>query len=89
MKEFLDDNLVLERDFIGNEFSFMKNQITERILKPSIQVKKKKNIFIELPIRRKTKSTTDFSSLERIRIVLDGMIGELSKEQICKKEKIL
>ncbi len=88
MKEFLDDNLVLERSFIHQDFSFMKDEITDRLLKPTTQVKKKKNIFIELPIRRKTKKITDFSSLERIRIVVDGMIGELSKEEICKKEQI-
>ena len=88
MKEFLDDNLILERNILSEDFSFMKNQITDRLSNTNIEVKKKKNIFIELPIRKKTKKAEDFSSLDVIRIVVDGLIGELSKKDICKKENI-
>ncbi|RPD98000.1 sugar transferase [Aureibaculum marinum] len=36
----------------------------------------------------RNKQTSDFSSLERIRIVVDSFIGDLSEKEICKKEGI-
>ncbi|MCA9749403.1 MAG: hypothetical protein KC414_09880, partial [Romboutsia sp.] len=36
----------------------------------------------------KNKDNSDFSSLERIRIVLDGLIGDISEKEICKRENI-
>jgi len=86
MKEFLNETLVLDRN-MEIDFSLMKDHISERIFNP--ELKKKKAIFFELPSRiRKTKDKTEFTSLERIRIVVDGLIGDLSKEEICRKEKI-
>ncbi len=86
MKEFLNETLVLERKR-KSEFSFMKDHISDRVL--NARVKKKKNIFLEIPSRiKKTKKVSDFTSLDRIKIVVDGLIGDLSKEEICRKERI-
>lgn len=86
MKEFLNETLVLEGKMEDN-FSLMKDHISERIL--NTKVKKKKNIFLEIPTRiKKSKKASDFSSLDRIKIVVDGLIGDLSKVEICRNEKI-
>ena len=88
MKEFLNDTLVLDR-ISEEKFSLMKDHISDRIFNPVLKEKKRKTIFFELPtLSAKTKSTSDFTSLERIRIVVDGLIGDLSKDEICRKEKI-
>ncbi len=88
MKEFLNETLILDRN-TEEKFSLMKDHISDRIFNPILKEKKKKSIFFELPTRIwKTKTTSDFTSLERIRIVVDGLIGDLSKSEICRKEKI-
>jgi len=86
MKEFLNETLVLENK-IERDFSLMKDDISDRIL--NARVKKKRNIFFEIPTRvRKIKNAAEFSSIDRIKIVVDGLIGDLSKDEICRKEKI-
>ncbi len=88
MKDFLNETLTLDRN-AENNFSLMKDHISDRILNPVLREKKKKTIFFEIPSRiKKTKIKSDFTSLERIRIVIDSLIGDLGKEEICRKEKI-
>jgi lipopolysaccharide/colanic/teichoic acid biosynthesis glycosyltransferase len=88
MKEFLNETLVLNKN-IEEKRSLMKDHISDRVFNQVLKEKKKKIIFFELPTRiRKEKNITDFTSLERISIVVDGLIGDLSKAEICRKEKI-
>ena len=88
MKEILNETLVQDR-ITEEKFSLMKDHISDRIFNPVLKDKNKKSIFFELPNRiRKTKNKSDFTSLERIHIVVDGLIGDLSKAEICRKENI-
>ena len=45
-----------------------------------------KNSFFSTIINAKRPS--EFSSLERIKIVIDGLIGDLSEKEICRRERI-
>ena len=36
----------------------------------------------------KSKKATDFSSLERIRIVVDSLLGDVGDKEVCKKERV-
>lgn len=68
---------------------FIKNDdILNQVLKANSKIKEesKNNLFSNVIIRNKKPS--EFSSLERIRIVVDGLIGDISEKEICKKERI-
>ena len=85
MKEFLNETLELDR-FLEYDL-FLKN---EHVLKKGVQVPKKVNFrklsFIDREI--KMKDLNDFSSLERIRIVVESLSDGVSIEEVCQKEGI-
>ena len=86
MKEFLTDTLELNK-FLEYDL-LLKN---EHILKkPSKENLSKKRVW-KNPVFRsndKLRASSEFSSLERIRIVVDGLLGDLSVERICNEERI-
>ena len=85
MKEFLTDTLELDK-FLEYDL-FLKN---EHILKTGVQSAKKykfrKPSFLNSEI--KIKDLNEFSSLERIRIVVESLSDGVSIEEICHKEGI-
>ena len=86
MKEILTDTLELDK-FL--EFDLLLKN--EYILKRPIKAKIPKNRIWNIPIfsnNDKLRASSEFSSLERIRIVVEGLLGDLSVEQICSKERI-
>ena len=86
MKEILTDTLELNK-FLEYDL-LLKN---EHILKGHVKEKNKKHRIWKIPIIRnnnKLRAPAEFSSLERIRIVVDGLLGDLSVEQICNEERI-
>ena len=85
MKEFLTDTIELDR-FLEYDL-FLKN---EHILNTEVQ-SPKKYIFRKpsfLSRERKIKNLNDFSSLERIRIVVESLSVGVNVEEICRKEGI-
>ena len=85
MKEFLTDTLELEK-FIEYDSLLKKNNI----LKKFIQTPNKSKFGKLLSINDKIniKDPDEFSSLERISIVLDYKLDRLNIEQICQREQI-
>ena len=85
MKEFFTDTLELD-EFLEYDL-LLKN---EHNLKKPIQVTQKlkrwKSLLFENGIKHK--DSKDFSSLERIRVVVDSLLGDKSIEEICLKEEI-
>ncbi len=69
---------------LKNEDSLEEFLKSVAIAKPLV---KQKNTSLK-PRLLKYKKATDFSSLERIKIVVDGLVGLESEKEICKKEGI-
>ena len=85
MKEFLTDTLELDR-FLEYDL-FLKN---EHILKAGVR-STKKNKFSKptfLAKEKKIKDLNDFSSLERIRIIVESLSDGVRIEDVCHKEGI-
>ena len=85
MKEFITDTLELDK-FLEYDI-FLKN---DHNLKKPIEVTKKLKAWKSLLFEKETttRDLKDFSSLERIRIVVDSLLGDESIEEICLKEGI-
>ncbi len=85
MKEFITDTLELDK-FLEYDI-FLKN---DHNLKKPIQVTKKLKAWKSSLFEKEktTRDLKDFSSLERIRVVVDSLLGDLSIEEICLKEGI-
>ena len=86
MKEFLTDTLELDK-FLEYDL-FLKN---EHVLKTSSEIVKKnkfrKSSFFKNELN--LKDLSEFSSLDRIRIVIDSLAdGGISVDDICKRERI-
>lgn len=88
MKEFLNDTLQIDRilnsELLLNENRSIENNNHFQELK---KVDLPKRTFLERTVK-KSKRLSEFSSLERIRIVVDGLIGDISEKEICRKEGI-
>jgi len=88
MKEFLNDTLELDRVLNSNLFSVEKSTVLgEDNFQERNQFNLSKRRLLDKTVKR-TKRLSEFSSLERIRIVVDALIGDSSEKEICKKEGI-
>ena len=92
IKEFLNDTLELDR-FLASGFLLKKSQTNRRNSRRGIS----KEPFNKLPRPKKSfftkevknvKTASEFTSLDRIRIVFDSLIKDLTVEQICEEENI-
>jgi len=88
MKEFLNDTVqidkILNSDLLSKDNGNMEynNQF-----QGMNDVDFPKATFLERTVK-KLKRLNDFSSLDRIKIVVDGLIGDISEKEICRKEGI-
>ncbi len=78
----LQKETLLDRDF------FLKNDIflNHDFNADSNRAKSKNKLFSNRITNYKKAS--DFSSLDRIRIVVDGLIGDVNEKEICKQERV-
>jgi len=79
----LQTNTSFDRNF------FLKNDIALNQVIQSNPIKKdkvKNSLFSNRII--KNKKTSEFSSLDRIRIVVEGLMGDISEKDICRQERI-
>ena len=89
MKELLLATSQIEKENSETKVSLAKEHISERLNQPENNKKKTTPFFDGSLIKvRKLKKPAEFSSMDRIRIVVDGLIGDMSREQICRKERI-
>ena len=86
MKEFLNDTLELD-EFLENNLEITKDYIDEMSRQSIDELLVKKPVFFERTIKR-LKKTSEFSSLDRIRIVVDGLIGDINEKELCRREGI-
>ncbi|MDY7394018.1 sugar transferase [Aureibaculum sp. 2210JD6-5] len=78
-EKFLDDYIHLKNDIVLNHaFQADFNSKNEDVSKLRLLTNK---------LSRK-KNASDFSSLEKIRIVVDSLIGDVSENDVCKKEGV-
>ena len=85
MKEFFTDTLELDK-FLKYDLLIQNDHNLKEPIRIIQRMKRWKSSFLENGI--KYKDSKNFSSLERIRIVVDSLIGDKSIEEICHKEKI-
>jgi len=80
--QLLQKETSFDRDF------FLKNDVilSHEFNAGSIRAKGKNKLFSNRVI--KGKKPSNFSSLDRIRIVVDGLIGDVNEKEICKQEGI-
>lgn len=85
MKDFLTGTLDLHK-FLEYDL-FLKN---EDVLKNQVHSSNLVKVWKSPLFKKETdkKDVTEFSSLERIRIVVDSLLGDLNIEEICHKEGI-
>ena len=72
-----DEKFFLTNDVIINKV-FQEN--------PSKKETSKNNFFTNRIV--KNKKPSEFSSLERIKIIVDGLIGDVNEKEICRQERI-
>lgn len=78
-EKFLDDYINLKNDIILSQ-----------TFQSDFNSKKEESSKLRLLTNRlaRNKKASDFSSLERIRIVVDSLIGDISEKDVCKKEGV-
>ena len=85
MKEFFTDTLELDK-FLEYDLLLKNDHNLKKPIKVTQRLKRWKSTLFENGI--KYKDTKSFSSLERIRVVVDSLLGEISIEDLCLKEGI-
>ena len=86
IKEFLTDTLEIDR-FLEKDVLLKKDYIRKRNEYVSqYQSKSKKSFFGK--VIKPNRPASDFTSLERIRVVVDSLIDETNVESVCRKERI-
>ena len=85
MKEFFTDTLELD-EFLKYDLLLQNDHNLKEPIHIIQRMKRWKSSFLENGI--KYKDSKNFSSLERIRIVVDSLLGDKSIEEICHNEKI-
>ena len=85
MNNFFTDTLELE-NILENDHVLKKDLILNRSLRTRERINSRKNIFFEK--RNPLIPSVEFSSLDRIRIVVDSLTSDLSIEEVCQKENI-
>ena len=86
MNNFFTDTLELEK-YLENDIAFKKDHILNRALRTPKRIKVRKTFSFNNK-QKQIKNPQEFSSLERIRIVVDSLANTESIEEICKKENI-
>jgi lipopolysaccharide/colanic/teichoic acid biosynthesis glycosyltransferase len=89
MKEFLNDTTSEIDRILNSNLLFDEKRIVEsnNHFQERNQIYLSKRTFLDKAVR-KSKRLSEFSSLERIRIIVDALIGDDSEKEICKKEGI-
>ena len=85
MNNFLTEPLDFDR-FIENDLVLKKDHIISRALRSSDKIKSRRALTLEK--KKNIRNASEFSSLERIRVVVDSLASDTSIEQICNKERI-
>ena len=85
MNEFLTDTLELDPN-LTYDLLLKKDHVLNKALKSRDRIKDRKAFFFDK--KKKIRNATDFSSLERIRIVVESLAGDESIEKTCDKEGI-
>ena len=85
MNNFLTEPLDFDR-FIENDLVLKKDHIISRALRSSEKIKSRRALTLEK--KKNIRNASEFSSLERIRVVVDSLASDTSIEQICNKERI-
>ena len=85
MNEFLTDTLELDPN-LNYDFLLKEDHVLNRALKSRDRINDRKAFFFDK--KKKIRNATDFSSLERIRIVVESLAGDESIEKTCDKEGI-
>lgn len=85
MKEYLTDTLEFDK-FLEIDLILKNENFLKRSFQASNKIKAWKSTLFEKESR--TKDVSEFSSLERIRIVVDSLLGDVSVEDICRNEEI-
>ena len=85
MKEIFTDTLELDK-FLVNDLFLKKEHKLNKPIRVAHKLKLWKSSLFENEIL--TKDPKEFSSLERIRVVVDSLLGDESIREICLKEKI-
>ena len=85
MNNFFTDTLELEK-FLESDPVLKKDHILNRSLRTRERINSKKNIFFKK--RNPLKRSDEFSSLDRIRIVVDSLSSDINIEEVCQKENI-
>lgn len=89
LKELLKDTTELENfisysNLVDNNFKKSTETVSKRELS-----KFPSSIFIENPLKKvKLKNANEFSSLDKVRIVVNGFVGDKSVKRICREEGI-
>ena len=86
MNNFFTDTLELDK-YLENDIAFKKDHILNRALRTPKRIKVKKTFSFNNK-QNQIKNPQEFSSLERIRIVVDSLASGATIEEICKKENI-
>ena len=88
MKEFLTDTLELDR-FFEETTSMKRNVIRNRDLsKLKKENKNFKNNFFLGKIVKPERPESEFTSLDKVRIVVDSLVDESKVKKICRRERI-